>query len=321
LSAAATNWLTTFQNQLAALIQEYTSNFAWPVSEELNPEGWPIPAVPFATGISSILQQIPGMSPTLASALGWATFHTLMIFWPFGAQAVQLAVALAPALVVAAAGGAVGVAGAGAGAAVGIAVPLSVVPGVAAAAPVGGIAAPAPGGIPAGISPTPTVSSPAAPAPMTGIGGGPAGGGPGVGFGPTAADSLYAVGLSGLSRPTSAAARAQRKSPEPAPDDVEAAVAAAEAARTEERRRRQRGATATDRGHRYEFMDAEPAAIGATGLVTLPGDTFQGGPTVPMMPGSGATPETRRLRRATHNPSAVLCLGNSSNDSPRGSYR
>lgn len=315
VSAAATNWSTSFQNQLAAIIQEYTSNFAWPVSEELNPEGWPIPAVPFATGISSFLQQIPGMSPTLASALGWATFHTLMIFWPFGQQAVQLAVALAPALVLAAAGGAVGAAGAAA--AVGIAVPLSAVPGVAAPAPLGGIAAPAPGGIPAGVGHAPTVSGTAAPAPTSGIGGGPAeGGGPGVGFGPTAsnplgvgaADSFYAVGLSGLSSQTSAASRAQRKSSEPAPDDVEAAVPATESAREGARRRRPREASAKNHGHRYEFMDSEPSPVGpsdlgagpigfagaapepgvvrAAGLVTLPGHALQDGPTVPMMPGT-----------------------------------
>ena len=29
-------WTTSLQNQLAAVIQEYTSNFAWPVSEELS---------------------------------------------------------------------------------------------------------------------------------------------------------------------------------------------------------------------------------------------------------------------------------------------
>jgi hypothetical protein len=51
------------------------------------------------------------MSPTLATAIAWATFHTLMIFWPFGQQVVQLAIPLAPALVVVVpAAGAVGVA-------------------------------------------------------------------------------------------------------------------------------------------------------------------------------------------------------------------
>ena len=41
--------LTAWENQLAYYIQQYTSNFAWPVSKDLNPGGWPIPAVPFAT--------------------------------------------------------------------------------------------------------------------------------------------------------------------------------------------------------------------------------------------------------------------------------
>ncbi|MDT5146880.1 MAG: hypothetical protein QOC58_1525, partial [Mycobacterium sp.] len=93
-AAADVSW----QDQLAAVIQQYTSKFAWPVSKDLNPGGWPIPAVPFANGLSSALLQIPGMSPNLATALAWAAFHTLMIFWPFGQQAIQLAVSLAPAL-------------------------------------------------------------------------------------------------------------------------------------------------------------------------------------------------------------------------------
>ncbi|MCV7101207.1 PPE family protein, partial [Mycobacterium palustre] len=118
---AAMSWqdqLTAWENELAYYIQQYTSNFAWPVSKDLNPAGWPIPAVPFANGLSSTLMQIPGMSPTLASALAWATFHTLMIFWPFGQQAVQLAVSLAPALLAVPAVGAAGL-GAGAAAAAG----------------------------------------------------------------------------------------------------------------------------------------------------------------------------------------------------------
>jgi PPE-repeat protein len=316
-SAAATNWNTAFQEKLAAIIQEYTSNFAWPVSADLNPEGWPIPAVPFATGLSNILQAIPGMSPTLATTLAWATFHTLMIFWPFGQQAVQLAVTLAPAMVVASAAGAIGVAGAaGAGAAVGIAVPLAVAPAAAATAPpIGGAATPAPGGIPANVGHAPTVSGSAAPAPASALGGGPpVGGGPGVGFGPTAtnplgaglgaADSLYAVGLSGLSSSSSASARAQRKSAQPAPDDAEAPAAASTTARERERRRRARGATAKDRAHRYEYMDIDgnsdhgAGPIGfagaesrrgtadAAGLVTLPGRGLADGPTVPMVPSS-----------------------------------
>lgn len=66
-AAAAAGTTASWQDQLAALIQQYTKNFAWPVSKDLNPAGWPIPAVPFANGLTSALLQIPGMSPALAS--------------------------------------------------------------------------------------------------------------------------------------------------------------------------------------------------------------------------------------------------------------
>lgn len=307
--------LTAWENQLAYYIQQYTSKFAWPVSKDLNPAGWPIPAVPFANGLSSTLMQIPGMSPALASALAWATFHTLMIFWPFGQQAVQLAVSLAPALLAVPAVGAAGVA-AGAAAAAGIAVPVSVatsVPtAVAATAPPAAVPAPAaPGGAPASTSSAATAPSPAAPSPAPASGAGPAGPGPGVGFGPTAwnglgagmSDALYAVGLSGLSARGNASGRARRKSEEPAPDEADAAEAAAAAAPGERaRRRRRQAATVKDHAHRYEYMDAEASDTGAgavgfagvaaqsvveaAGLTTLTGDGLSDGPTLPMLPSS-----------------------------------
>lgn len=315
--AVATNAGTSRQDQLAALIQQYTSGFAWPVSKDLNPAGWPIPAVPFANGLSSTLMQIPGMSPALASALAWATFHTLMIFWPFGQQAVQLAVSLAPALL------AIPAAGVAAGGAVaaGIAVPVSVattsVPAVATApAPVSATPAPAtPGAAPAGASSGVTVHGTTAPSPAHAMGAGPVGGGPGVGFGPTEsteigaglADSLYAVGLSGSSARSSARGHARRKSEEPAPDDAAAPAPAAALARRA-RSRRRRWATSKDRAHRYEYLDLEPdpawpsdlgvgslgfagaavkSGVGeATGLMTMGGDGMSDGPTLPMLPSS-----------------------------------
>ncbi|OBA74151.1 hypothetical protein A5641_28460 [Mycobacterium sp. 1554424.7] len=315
VTAAAANASTSWQDQLAALIQQYTRNFAWPVSKDLNPAGWPIPAVPFANGLSSALMQIPGMSPALASALAWATFHTLMIFWPFGQQAVQFALSLAPALAAVPAVAAVGVA-AGAAAAAGIAVPLSVATGLPAGAPApappGALPAPASAGAaPASISSPAAVPDPAVPGSALAAGGGPIGGGPGVGFGPTVstgiADVLYAVGLSGLSARGSAGGRARRKSEEPAPDDVDATTAAAASAKRESGRRRAR-ATSKDRAHRHEYLDLESSdvatsergagALGfagtatesdvrpAAGLTTLAGDGLSDGPALPMLPSS-----------------------------------
>ena len=78
-AAADTSW----QDQLAALLSDYTQGFAWPLGKLLYPDGWPFPAFPFASGIANALQSaIPGLSPTLASAIGWTVFHTTVLFWP-----------------------------------------------------------------------------------------------------------------------------------------------------------------------------------------------------------------------------------------------
>ncbi|OBI18269.1 hypothetical protein A5712_02290 [Mycobacterium sp. E2327] len=326
-AAAARSASVSWQDQLAALIQQYTKNFAWPVSKDLNPGGWPIPAVPFANGLTSALMQIPGMSPALASALAWATFHTLMIFWPFGQQAVQLAVSLAPALAaVVPAAGAAGVA-AGAAVAAGIAVPVSVattVPTAAAASAPGSMPAPVTAAAPASASSAATVPGPTSPSPASAIGGGPVGGGPGVGFGPSAttgigaslSDVLYAVGLSGLSARGSATSRTRRPSEESAAEGADEPAAAATVHDRAPRRRR-RGATIEDRAHRHEFMDldddggphqeasdqgggplgfvgatAMPAASRPAGLMTLADDGCDGAPAIPLVPNSwddGAT--------------------------------
>ncbi|OJZ74578.1 PPE family protein [Mycobacterium paraffinicum] len=265
----ATRTYPSWQDQLTAWLQQYTKNFAWPVSKDLNPGGWPFPPVPFVNGLASFFGQL-GFSPALSSALGWAIFHTLMIFWPFMQAAIQMAVVLAPMVVsvlgAAAAGGA-----AAAVTAISVAAPLSAAAPLpapaAAAAPLATAPAPAIGTAPAGVSNAPTMSSAPASTVATPAGGGPVGGGPGAGFSPTAtdgigagmSDALYAVGLSGLAARGSASGRARRKSEEPAPDDVDAPAAAGAAAATKKkaRARRRRAGTATDRAYRYEFMDLD----------------------------------------------------------------
>jgi PPE-repeat protein len=261
---------TSWQDQLEALIRWYTTNFAWPVSKDLNPNGWPFNPLPFVNGIQSFLSAIPGFSPTLANAIAWATFHTLMIFWPFIQLAIQMAVVLAP-VVVAAVGAAAAGGAAAAVTAVSIAVPLSAAPApavVPAPPPMG--AAPAPAistaSAPTTVSNAPTVSNATATAATAPAGGGPAGGGPSVGFGPTATDGigagmsdwLYAVGLSGLAARGSAGTGARRKSKESTPDDADApAEAAAGAGSTRARARRRRAATAKDHAYRFEYMDLD----------------------------------------------------------------
>ncbi|KKC03825.1 PPE family protein, partial [Mycobacterium nebraskense] len=194
----ATQTYPSWQDQLTAWLQQYTRNFAWPVSKDLNPGGWPFPPVPFVNGLASFFGQL-GFSPALSSALGWAIFHTLMIFWPFMQAAIQMAVVLAP-MVVAALGAAAAGGAAAAVTAVSVAAPLSI------AAPMASAPAPTISTAPASVSNVPTMSSAPASTVATPAGGGPVGGGPGAGFSPTAtdgigaamSDALYAVGLSGL---------------------------------------------------------------------------------------------------------------------------
>lgn len=261
----------SWMDQLTQWLQQYTKNFAWPVSKELNPGGWPFPPVPWVNSLASFFGQL-GLSPALSTALGWAIFHTLMIFWPFIQLAIQMAVVLAP-VVVAAIGAAAAGGAAAAVTAISVAVPLSMAPPVpAVAAAPAPVAAPAPtiATAPASASHVPTPSAAPASTVAGSAGGGPAGGGPGVGFGPTATDgigaglsnALYAVGLSGLSARGAASSRSRRKSEEPSPDDLDApgAAAAAAAAKEKARARRRRGGTATERAYRYEFLDLDEAS-------------------------------------------------------------
>ena len=243
------------------------SNFAWPVSKDLNPGGWPFPPVPWVNSLSAMFTQL-GLSPTLAGRprVGHIPhLHDLLSLHPDGHSAGRRrrhsghgcgcrrwllpgwqrvlrprSVPRYPRDTTAAAGRRTRA----------DAAPRR--PRRSRAAFRQARAAPA--------APSPATAS-AAPA----SGAGPVGGGPAVGFGPTSStgigaglsDALYAVGLSGLSARDSASSRARRKSEEPAPDDADApaAVAAASAAKKRARARRRRGATAKDRAYRYEFMD------------------------------------------------------------------
>ncbi|HEX5254045.1 MAG TPA: PPE family protein [Mycobacterium sp.] len=319
-TASETPSATSWQDQLAKELSDFTQNVLWPLGKEIYPDGWPIDAVPFANGLAAQLMNIPGMTPALATALAWFTFHSLMLVWPL-VQAVETAALLAPALllvvsVAAAAGAGIAAAVAGAVSAAGVAPPVSAPLATAPPAPMGTTPAPTPttsAGSPANAS-SATVSS-AAPSVAEASGGGPVGGGPGVGFGPGITDGVgagmadiqYAVGLAGLSSSSSASSRARRKSQEPAPDDAEEPAAAAASAPGRLRSRRRRGAEANDHAYRYEYMDLDPDesllasdagagplgfagaaarsdAAQAAGLATLTRDGLSGGPTVPMMP-------------------------------------
>jgi len=303
--AAATAADSSWQDQLAALLSDYTQGFAQPLGELLYPNGWPFPAFPFASGVANALQSaIPGLSPALASALGWTVFHTLVLFWPF----VQVAPFLLPFAIPAAFGaGFAGLAGLA-----GLAGVSNVpVPPVAdlRAAPV----APAPVGTAPSVSAAgsigtsgghaPAVSSAPAPSTISAPGGAPPGGGPG--FAPP-----YAV--SGA--PLASALSAQAKTHEPTSRGAAKAPAtgAAVVAGAKDRTRNRRRHRARLHSHAHEFMDmnvdvdpgwgaptapsdrdAGPLGFSgtlskgaeqATGLAALAGDAFSGGPSMPMLP-------------------------------------
>jgi PPE-repeat protein len=302
--AAAATADTSWQDQLAALLSDYTQGFAQPLGELLYPNGWPFPAVPFAAGVANALQSvIPGLSPTLASALGWTVFHTIVLFWPFVQAAPFLLPFAIPAALATGFGGLAGLAG---------------LAGVSAA-PLPAVAAtPAPPVAPAPVSAAPSastvgsigssgghalMSSAPAPASATAPGGAPPGGGPG--FAPP-----YAVGGASLA----SVVGAQAKTHEPTSRGASKAPAAAAAAafRATDRRRTRRRQRGRQHAHAHEFMDmnvdVEPEAsttpsdrdagpLGfsgtasngaeqATGLATLSGNGFGGGPSLPMLPNS-----------------------------------
>ncbi|HEX4393075.1 MAG TPA: PPE family protein [Mycobacterium sp.] len=300
-AAADSSW----QDQLAALLSDYTQGFAQPLGELIYPDGWPFNAVQFASGVANALQSvIPGLSPTLASALGWTVFHTVVLFWPF----VQAAPFLLPFAIPAAFGaGFAGLTGiAGIAGASGVSVPPIADLPAPPVAPAPVISAPSVstvGSIGTSGGHVPAVSSAPAPSTVGATGGGPPGGGPS--FAPP-----YAVGGASLA----SALSSQGKAHEPTSRGAAKApaVAAAVAAAAKDRTRTRRRQRARLHSHAHEFMDmnvdVEPewdastapsdrdagplgfagtvskGAEQAAGLATLAGNGLGGGPSMPMLP-------------------------------------
>jgi PPE-repeat protein len=296
--AAAVTADSSWQDQLAALLSDYTQGFAQPLGELLYPHGWPFPAFQFSSAVANALQSaIPGLSPTLASALGWTVFHTVVLFWPL----VQAAPFLLPFAIPAAfATGFAGLAGiAGVAGVSDVSVPPAVGVPVASGSPVLVSAAPSVstvGGIGTSGGHVPAASSALAPISVAAPGGVPPG--PGPGFTPP-----YLVGGTTMA----SWAGAQATTQEPTSHGASKAPSAAAPDRNR-RRRRQR---ARQHGHADEFMDIDAAvnpgapiaseqgagplgfsgtesrgSARATGLATLSGNGFGGGPTMPMLPGT-----------------------------------
>ncbi len=310
--AAETAADPSWQDQLAALLKIYTQGFAQPLGELIYPDGWPFPAFQFSSGVANALQSlIPGLSPTLASALGWTVFHTVVLFWPL----VQAAPFLLPFAIPAAFGA--GFAGLAGLAGIADAPSVPVAPVVAVPSPT---VTPAPlnaspsvstiGGIGTSGGHAPAVSSAAAPSTVSASGGAPPGGGPG--FSPP-----YAVGGASLA----SALSSQTKSHEPTSRGAAGAPAAAApvAAGAKDRSRTRRRQRVRLHSHGHEFMDmnvdvepdwADVAAASdsgagwlgfagtargseqATGLATLTHDGFGGGPSMPMLPNTWSPRES-----------------------------
>jgi PPE-repeat protein len=233
------------------------------------------------------------------------------IFYPLIQPFVAPALAIAPLGSVGGVGGLAGLADLPDITAAPVLVPVAAAPSIppvpgtlqTAVVPLGApVTAPAPAPIPAGTPAAPAVSTVASSVPSPAM---PVAGS--AGFIPP-----YAVGPPGIgfgsSMGAGAGASAKRKAPEAA---AEAAVAAA-AAREHTRVRRRRRTILRDHGDEFADMniDVDPdwdeplasdqgagplgfagtvrndAVERATGLATLAGDEFGGGPTMPMMPGS-----------------------------------
>jgi PPE-repeat protein len=303
-AAAATTADSSWQDQLAALLSDYTQGFAQPLGELLYPNGWPFPAVPFATGVANALQSVfPGLSPTLATALGWTVFHTIVLFWPLVQAAPFLLPLVVPATFVAGVGGLAGLAGiAGVSTApvpTAVAIPTPPVP----AAPAGTTpSVSGSGSVGTSGGHAPAVSTVPAPSTVSASGGVPPG--PAPGFSPP-----YAVGGTSLASALSAQAKTQEPTSRGA---SKAPVAAAVAAGSRERTRTRRRQRARLNSHAHEFMDmnvdvepdwgstaasdrgagplgftgtvAKNGEQGAVGLARMSDDGFGGGPSLPMLP-------------------------------------
>ncbi|OBI08113.1 hypothetical protein AWC18_00435 [Mycolicibacter nonchromogenicus] len=315
--AAAPSW----EQQVKDMLTQFNMGIADPIARwlwaQLGVDGYPIEAYPFASSVTQMLLQIPGMSPILAGALGWTTFHTLMLLWPMGQIAVQMAIpivmAAAPAFAAAAGLGALGAIGA-VGAA-GFDHPIE------APLPVGSVGAPVAAGVPAPAmaevcacaDPISSAGTTAPASASAGLpAGGAAGGGPGVGFGPTSC--LYLVSSVSSSARSSSGARRSRSADEEASESQAAPGEATAQALAAKRRQRQR---AKQRGFGDEYMemnigvtpewDGPPHAVSASdsgtgplgfagtataagrrasGIAVLTGDGLDDEPRVPMLPGS-----------------------------------
>ncbi|TXI48571.1 PPE family protein [Mycolicibacter arupensis] len=311
----------SLEQQIADLLKQYNMGFADPIARwlwsQLGVDGYPIEAFPFASSVTQMLLQIPGMTPILAGALGWSTFHTLMLVWPMGQIAVQLAIpimlAAAPALAAAAglgALGAIGAVGTGQVADPPLPIPMgSVSPSLPPTVPVptGAEACACADPISSAGATTPSTVSAGLPA-----GGGAAGGGPGVGFGPTSC--LYLVSSASASARRSSGARRSRSAEEDASESQGAPGEATTQALAAKRRQRRR---AKQRGFGDEYMDmdidvrpdwgtpsdragasqsgAGPLGFAGTaadthrraaGIAVLTGDGLDAEPRMPMLPGS-----------------------------------
>jgi PPE-repeat protein len=300
-AAADSSW----QDQLAALLSDYTQGFAQPLGELLYPNGWPFPASQFASGVANALQSvIPGLSPTLASALGWTVFHTVVLFWPFVQAAPFLLPFAIPVAFAAGFGGLAGIAGVAGVSNVPVP-PVAGMPGPPVTpAPIGTAPSVSAGGsIGTGGGHAPAVSGTPAPSTISAPGGGPPGGGP---------DFTPPYAVDGASLASTLSAQAKTHEPTSRGAAKAPAAAAAAALRATDRiraRRRQRG---RQHAHAHEFMDmnvdVEPewdastapsdrnagplgfsgtlskGAGRATGLATLAGDGFGGAPSMPMLP-------------------------------------
>ncbi|BDE11947.1 conserved hypothetical PPE family protein [Mycobacterium sp. 20KCMC460] len=264
----------------------------------------------FPENPSAALAQLDNDLPLLvADEIGHAgeaisTFPQLQLLVP-------LALGLPPAgLGLAGLAGLGGLAGIGAGnppAAVPVPVSPAAGPPATAVSPLGtGAATPAP-------APTPAPSS-AAPARQHGVPAPPPPAPPGAG----PAGYPYLVGGPGMGAGSTAKSSAGRKAAEPDAASAPAVVTAA--AKEQARGRRRRRAAVQDRGHRFEYLSADPepdaapvasergagplgfsgtvgaGTAAAAGLAALPGDEFGSGPVVPMLPETWPppTPEEQR---------------------------
>ncbi|OBJ73650.1 PPE domain-containing protein [Mycobacterium sp. 1274756.6] len=277
-SQAATGW----EQQIKDLLTNINMGVLDPVAKQLwkllGVDGYPLPAYETATQFAQLFGMIPGMSPVLAGALGWSAYHTLMLIWPMGQIAVQLAIPVlvgAAPLLAGAMVGSAGVAGmagaAGLSGLAGIGAPAELPVAVGGVAPAGVAGGPAPSAMTSAGSASAGTAPAGAPAPgAAATAPGPGGGGPGAGFGPTAAegtgapmsDPLFVATASALSAQRSAGSRraARRSAAEGAETDAPNPAQAGAALRSRMRHRRRRPGVATERGYRYEFLDAESLA-------------------------------------------------------------